>query len=681
MRLARLLSMLLVALTAALSMAPAALLAAPDAAARPPLRLPNQIVDESNVLGAAGKEQVGQAIDRLYQNRQVRLWVVYVDSFSGQNAEPWAQATLRASDLGEYDALLAVATVDRAYAFLTGSAAASNSEANTLRRNEIEPALRDGNWAAAAVAAADGLDAKTTSSSSGLNWFGVLVVLVILGLGVLGLLLWSRRRTRKRREADLAAAQRIDPTDPSALAAVPLETLDELSRSIVVEVDNAVRTSDNELTLAVEEFGEQRTAPFSAAVTAARTALTQAFNARQILDDTVPETPAQRRDLLTRVIVAAAKADREIDTQREAFGQLRDLVINAPARLDVLTQQMVDLTTRIAPAEQALAELNRQFAPTALHSVADNVDTAKQRLAFADQNISNARALVARPAGQQAGLVDSVRAAESALGQARTMLDAIDSAAGDISRAIATLPEEIADVQAGIAAADAQLIRGGFAEAAELKAARDAAAQAVATAQESGNTDPLGAFSALTQADADLDRLLAVIAEERQAQERLRRSYEQALAAAQSRVRGVSDFIDTRRGSVGPEARTRLAEAVRQLQAAQDKAADNSTESLPTAIAHANSATSLAMQAQQLANNDVSYAHQAYNSQHYGGGSNSGAVLGGIIIGNILSGALRGGIGGSVGGGSWRSTSFGGSGGGGFGGGGGGGFGGGGGRF
>lgn len=670
--------MLLVALTAALSIAPAALLTAPEAAARPPLRLPSQIVDESNVLGAAGEEQVGQAIDRLYQNRQVRLWVVYVDSFSGQNAEPWAQATLRASDLGEYDALLAVATADRAYAFLTGSAAASNSEANTLRRTEIEPALRDGNWAAAAVAAADGLDAKTTSSSPGLNWFGVLVMLAILGIGVLGLLLWSRRRARKRREADLAAAQRVDPTDPSALAAVPLETLDELSRSIVVEVDNAVRTSDNELTLAVEEFGEQRTAPFSAAVTAARTALTQAFNARQILDDTVPETPAQRRDLLTRVIVAAARADRELDTQREAFGQLRDLVINAPARLDVLTQQMVDLTTRIAPAEQALAELSRQFAPTALHSVADNIDTAKQRLAFADQNITNARALVARPAGQQAGLVDSVRAAESALGQARTMLDAIDSAAGDISRAIATLPEEIADVQAGIAAADAQLSRGGVDEAAELKAARDAAAQAVATAQESGNTDPLGAFSALTQADADLDRLLAAVAEERQAQERLRRSYEQALAAAQSRVRGVSDFIDTRRGSVGPEARTRLAEAVRQLQAAQDKAADNSTESLPTAIAHANSATSLAMQAQQLANNDVSYASQAYNSQHYGGGSNSGAVLGGIIIGNILSGALRGGIGGSVGGGSWRSTSFGGSGGGGFGG---GSFGGGGGRF
>ena len=173
-----------------------------------------------------------------------------------------------------------------------------------------------------------------------------------------------------------------------------------------------------------------------------------------------------------------------------------------------------------------------------------------------------------------------------------------------------------------------------------------------------------------------IHKLLAVVAEKRAAQERLQRSYEQALSAAQSRVRGVSDFIDTRRGSVGPEARTRLAEAVRQLQAAQAKQGTD----LPAAIAHANGATTLAMQAQQLANSDVQRAHQAYNSQHYGGGSNSGAVLGGIIIGNILSGALRGGLGGSVGGGSWRSTSFGGSGGG-RGGGSGGGFSGGGGRF
>ncbi|MCX2711654.1 TPM domain-containing protein [Mycolicibacterium sp. J2] len=667
MRLARLLSMFLAMLSVGLLLAPAG-------QAKPPFRLPSQIVDSANALSGQDMNQVTQAIDKLYADRHVRLWVVYVDTFSGQDAEPWARATQEASDLGSYDALLAVATTDRAYAFLAGGVAASNAEANTLRRNDIEPALRDGNWAQAAIAAAEDLTANASSTSPAassdteMNWVGLVAILAVIVLAVLILVLWQRWRKRKRRAADFAAAQRADPTDPTALAAMPLDTLDDLSRSIVVDVDNAVRTSDNELALAVEEFGEKDTAPFVAAVDAAKMTLGQAFNVRQILDDTVPETPAQRRDLLTRVVVAAAKADRELDAQRAAFAALRDLVINAPGRLDTLTQQMVDLSARIGPSEQTLAGLHQQFADAALTSVADNVETAKQRVAFADQNITNARNLVARPAGSQAGLVDSMRAAESALGQARTLLDAVDSAATDINRAIAALPAAIADIQNGIAAADAQLAQGNLTQAAALTAARDAAAQAVSAAQGAGSTDPLSAFTSLSAADADLDRLLAAVTEERETTERLRRAYGQALFSAQSRVRGVSDFIDTRRGSVGPEARTKLAEAVRQLQAAQDRQASN----LGEAIQYANGAATLAAQAQSLANEDVAAAQRHYGGYGGGGGSNTGAVLGGIIIGNILSGALRGGLGGSVGGG-WSPTSFGGSGssGGSFGGGGG----------
>ena len=158
-----------------------------------------------------------------------------------------------------------------------------------------------------------------------------------------------RWRRRRRRAAEFAAAHRVDPTDPHALASVSLDALDDLSREKVVEVDNAVRTSDNELALAVEEFGAGRTEPFTRAVNNAKAALAQAFRVRQQLDDAIPETPAQRRDLLTRVVVSAATADRELDAQKEAFEQLRDLVINAPAKLDSLTQQLVDVTARIAP--------------------------------------------------------------------------------------------------------------------------------------------------------------------------------------------------------------------------------------------------------------------------------------------------------------------------------------------
>lgn len=652
MRIARLLTLVLAALAAV------GALVAPSAVADPPFRVPDYLTDNAGALSQGQRVQVENAVDQLYNERRVRLWVVYVDSFD-QDPVGWARVTAQISDFGDRDALLAVATGERAYAFLAAPGVASQSEATALQRNEIEPRLRQGDWAGAAVAAADGLITPSASTSGGsVTWIGVVVVLVIIAVIALGLILWSRRRRRKRREAEFAAAKRVDPADPGALAAVSIDALDDLSRSIVVEVDNAVRTSDNELALAVEEFGTKETAPFSTAVTNAKTTLAQAFNVRQILDDAIPETSQQRRDLLTRVVVAAAKADRELDAQRDAFERLRDLVINAPSRLDAMTQQLVDLTARIGPSEQALAALHNQFSDTALASVAGNVETAKQRLAFADQNITNGRELVSRPADRQSGLVDAVRAAESALGQARTLLDAIESAGTDINRAIAALPAAIADIQQGINQAGGQLAQGNTAHGAELGAARDKAVKAVADAQAMSGTDPLGAFTELTQADAELDRLLASVAEEREASERLNRAFEQALFTAQSRVRGVSDYIDTRRGSIGPEARTRLAEAVRQLQAAQDKRANKLNE----ALAHANGAAMLAAQAQQMANADVQAAQRAY-ANHYGNtsGSNMGAVLGGIVIGNILSGALRGGLGGGIGGG-WSSTSFGGSG-------------------
>ncbi|MBL7508256.1 TPM domain-containing protein, partial [Escherichia coli] len=77
--------------------------------------------------------------------------------------------------------------------------------------------------------------------------------------------------------------------------------------------------------------------------------------------------------------------------QTEAFEKLRDLVINAPARLDLLTQQYVELTTRIGPTQQRLAELHTEFDAAAMTSIAGNVTTATERLAFADRNISAAR--------------------------------------------------------------------------------------------------------------------------------------------------------------------------------------------------------------------------------------------------------------------------------------------------
>ena len=648
MRLARLFS-LIAAIVAA------ATLVAPTAAAEPPFRLPDYVTDNAGALDDRQLGDVQKAVDQLYADRRIRLWVVYVESFAPKGAFDWAQQTYRISDLSDQDAILAVATKDRSYAFVVPSAAAggSSTEVDNIRRDLIAPALSNNDWSGAAVAAAGGLADMSKPSAGGSGSVAPLVIAAGIGLVVIGgLMLWGRRRRRKQHEADVEAAKKVDPTDASALASIPIGALDELSRSLVVEVDNAVRTSANELVLAVEEFGETQTAPFAAAVASARNTLAQAFNVRQKLDDTVPEPLPERRDLLTRVVVSAAKANRDLEAQTESFHQMRDLVLNAPERLDALTRQLVDVTARVEPSARKLTELNSEFAPSALVSVARNVNAAKERLGFADKAISRGRELAAKPvAGEVGELVDCVRGAESALQQANTMLDAVDSAASDIRRAVSTLPSAIEDVQRGVSQAAEQLAQGGLAKSTELSAARDAAVKAVTNAQSTGAADPLGAFTQLTQADADLDRLLADVTEEREAAERLQRSYEQALFTAQSRVRSVADYIDTRRGSIGPEARTRYNEAVRQLEAAQIKADTNITE----AIAHANGASLLAAQAQQLANDDVQAGQRQYQARYRGGQSDMGAMVGGIILGNILSGGFGGG------GGGWTSTTYGGS--------------------
>ena len=147
MRIARLLGVILTILTAVL-------LLAPPAGAQPPFRLPGQVTDNAGLLSDSGRAAVSSAVDKLYADRHIRLWVVYVDNFSGLSAENWAKRTYSTSDLSGYDSLLAVSSTGRAYAFLVPSTvrSVSQSQVDDLRRTQIEPALRAGNWTGAAVA-------------------------------------------------------------------------------------------------------------------------------------------------------------------------------------------------------------------------------------------------------------------------------------------------------------------------------------------------------------------------------------------------------------------------------------------------------------------------------------------------------------------------------------------------
>src|SRR5246127_4028514 len=131
MRIVRLFGVVLTILTAGL------LLATP-AGAQPPSKLTDHITDSTGVLTDSGRAAVSSAIDRLYRDRHIQLWVVYVDNFSRFKPHNWADQTRSASGMGDHDALLAVATNTKLYAFTAPPNVLSADELSSLRTKQIE---------------------------------------------------------------------------------------------------------------------------------------------------------------------------------------------------------------------------------------------------------------------------------------------------------------------------------------------------------------------------------------------------------------------------------------------------------------------------------------------------------------------------------------------------------------
>jgi hypothetical protein len=128
-----------------------------------------------------------------------------------------------------------------------------------------------------------------------------------------------------------------------------------------------------------------------------------------------------------------------------------------------------------------------------------------------------------------------------------------------------------------------------------------------------------------------------------------------ALLAARSEISATQDFITTRRGAIGGEARTRLAEAQRHY----DEAMATGQSDPVSALSHARQADALAEHAGELARSDVGAFSDSGGLDESRGG---GGVLNGLILGGILIDSI---FGGRSGGGGFGGGGFGGGGGGG----------------
>lgn len=656
--------------------------AAPSVRAQEPLRLTGPVTDRTGVL-AGSEAEITSAIERVRDSDRVEVWVLFVDTNDGLTAEEFARRTFESNSLGGNDALFVVALTERTDFVWTEDADITSDEIDRATADIAEPRLRDGDYAGAAIGLIEALgEAKRpavepgggTVSASGqtggepgggtvpgggvgstdaggfLGVLGAVVGIVLVALGFALVVAWVRRRRLDRRTIE----ERDRRTGQLAREA----------NTLLIQADDAIREAGQELGFAEAQFNDADVAPFRDAIAAARVELQASFTVRQQLDDDVPEDPATRERMLGESVERSRRALGLIDEQRRRIKALRELEERVPELLGQLTAAIDALESRL-PAAGTTFERLAGYAPAGWQPVKGNLEEARKRIAFARAEVERASAAVAsdRPAAAR-----SARAAQDALAQASALLDAIERLATALDEARVRLPAEIQAAAVDVERARAAVAGGRVDPAGQEKVVEAERLLAVArTESASATPDVVIALKQALQANATADEVLAGVreAEERRAREAA--VLTAALRSAEMSVTQAADFIAARRGGVGREARTRLAEAERHLDAARSQASTDAG----AATREAKTAERLADEAYRLASDDFD-DFDVRGGRRRGGGDLSGAILGGIILGNILGGLGRGGHGGGWGGTPWGSGGGGHGGGGGFGGGGGG---------
>jgi hypothetical protein len=372
---------------------------------------------------------------------------------------------------------------------------------------------------------------------------------------------------------------------------------------LLVRLDDAVKSSSDELGFAVAQFGEEKTREFSAALRSAKEQLTQAFTLKQRLDDSIEDTATQQREWNASIISLCESAQALLTAEEERFDSLRRLERDAPANLASVRELIASTSVRVAASESTLARLLATFAPNTVAPVADNAKQASRLLASA---ISTANSAENRMSGdRQDAVADAIQSAQQDAGRAADALDGIDRLAATLEAATSRLRTLIGNARDDLA--EARSVRDappdpktGAAVGAAI-AGLDRVLATIGDPAAAGDSaaDPAAGIQKVETAIAELDIALGGARNQTQRLENARVALVGALLTARSQISTTADFINGRRSGVGTDARTRLAEAERLLTIAE-------AESDPvTALDTARSSATYSRDADALARYDV----------------------------------------------------------------------------
>lgn len=380
---------------------------------------------------------------------------------------------------------------------------------------------------------------------------GITLVVVFAALVATGFWLLARRRARGRGPDALGAQQ-------------------QKANILLVRVDDAVKNAEDELGFAVAQFGDGKAKEFEKILVMAKSQLSEAFGLQQKLDDAYPDTDTQRRDWSARIIHLCETAQAALAEQENEFAGLRQLEKNAPANLAAVRALIGNLDEKEAAAAKTLTALKGAYLEPAITTVADSLTRAEAERRKATTAVDDAQSALdsgaAEPATRTAA--DAIRAAEEHAHRASQLLDAISTLRAELGKAADAVTALRESTRQNLA--EARALRDAPPDAdssAAVARAIETVEAALAVKQPLG--DPLASLEILRAANAELDTSMAGARNQQRRLDGARTALVGALVGARSQLSATRDFIATRRGGVGSEARTRLAEAERLLTIAE----------------------------------------------------------------------------------------------------------------
>lgn len=372
-----------------------------------------------------------------------------------------------------------------------------------------------------------------------------------------------------------------------SLGPAGLKTLTTRAGVQLVRLDDALRDADEELGYAIAQFGPDRARAYGETLAKARADVAEAFRLKQGLDDAYPDSDRERREWTNRIIALCERAEAGLRGQDAAFAALRREEVNAAGTLADVRARIAASTTRLEAARDTLSGLREQYETASLETVAGNPDAAATALAEASSAADAAEPGIT--ASGVSSVADELQHAAQSVHRADQLLDALERVARDLAAATAALEARRASTREDLAEAKAQLDTAPDADTGAAIIAAITGVDAVLATTDA--RDPIAALDEVNAAVEQLDLALASARNQQQRLTHARAAYESTLVLAHSQIAAARAVI----GGAGVSARTRLAEAERQLALAQ--VATDPVEALDTvrrAVTHARDAEDLA---------------------------------------------------------------------------------------